>query len=124
MDVHKKILTLRNQIEDHNYRYYVLDDPIVSDHEYDQFLRELEQLEKLHPDLITPDSPTQRVGALPLSKFETLPHRLPMLSLANAMNEDEIVAFDKRIKKTVVAYEEIDGFIEAIKNVLHRSGYG
>ena len=99
MNVHKKVLTLRNQIEDHNYRYYVLDDPIVSDYEYDQFLQELEQLEKLHPDLITPDSPTQRVGAPPLSKFETLPHRLPMLSLANAMNEDEMVAFDKRIKK-------------------------
>jgi DNA ligase (NAD+) len=108
MDVHKKVLTLRNQIEDHNYRYYVLDDPIVSDYEYDQFLRELEQLEKLHPDLITPDSPTQRVGAPPLSKFETLPHRLPMLSLANAMNEDEIVAFDKRIKKIVGADEEIE----------------
>ena len=108
MDVHKKILTLRNQIEDHNYRYYVLDDPIISDHEYDQFLRELEQLEKLHPDLITPDSPTQRVGALPLSKFETLPHRLPMLSLANAMNEDEMVAFDKRIKKNVDVDEEIE----------------
>ena len=108
MNVHKKVLTLRNQIEDHNYRYYVLDDPIVSDYEYDQFLQELEQLEKLHPDLITPDSPTQRVGAPPLSKFETLPHRLPMLSLANAMNEDEMVAFDKRIKKIVGVDEEIE----------------
>ena len=108
MNVNKHILSLRNQLEDHNYRYYVLDNPVISDHEYDRILRELEQLEKLRPNLITPDSPTQRVGVPPLSKFETLPHRLPMLSLANAMNEDEMAAFDIRIKKIVGDDEVIE----------------
>ncbi len=99
MDTNNQILSLRGQIVDHNYRYYVLDDPIISDDEYDRLLRELEHLEKQYPDLITPDSPTQRVGAPPLSNFESIPHQLPMLSLENAMNEEEIRAFDKRLKK-------------------------
>ena len=99
MDTKNQILSLRDQIVNHNYRYYVLEDPIISDDEYDRLLRELEHLEKQHPDLITPDSPTQRVGAPPLSNFESIPHQLPMLSLENAMNKEEIRAFDKRLKK-------------------------
>ncbi|MCS5647391.1 MAG: NAD-dependent DNA ligase LigA, partial [Candidatus Marinimicrobia bacterium] len=108
MDTNNQILSLRGQIVDHNYRYYVLDDPIISDDKYDRLLRELEHLEKQHPDLITPDSPTQRVGAPPLSNFESIPHKLPMLSLENAMNKEEIRAFDKRLKKKIETDEPIE----------------
>ncbi len=108
MDTKRKILSLRDQLVDHNYRYYVLDDPIISDDKYDRLLRELEHLEKQRPDLITPDSPTQRVGAPPLSNFESIPHKLPMLSLENAMNKEEIRAFDKRLKKKIETDEPIE----------------
>lgn len=108
MDTKRKILSLRDQLVDHNYRYYVLDDPIISDDKYDRLLRELEHLEKQHPDLISPDSPTQRVGAPPLSNFESIPHQLPMLSLENAMNKEEIRAFDKRLKKKIETDEPIE----------------
>ena len=108
MDTKNQILSLRDQIMNHNYRYYVLDDPIISDDEYDRLLRELEHLEKQHPALITPDSPTQRVGAPPLSNFESIPHQLPMLSLENAMNKEEIRAFDKRLKKKIETDEPIE----------------
>ena len=108
MDTKNQILSLRDQIMNHNYRYYVLDDPIISDDEYDRLLRELEHLEKQRPDLITPDSPTQRVGAPPLSNFESIPHQLPMLSLENAMNKEEIRAFDKRLKKKIETDEPIE----------------
>ena len=82
---------LRRQLHYHNHRYYVLDDPEISDAQYDRLLRELEELESRYPDLITPDSPTQRVGARPLEKFETLPHTVPMLSLENAFNREEVL---------------------------------
>ena len=108
MDTKSQILSLRDQLVDHNYRYYVLDDPIISDDKYDRLLRELEHLEKQHPDLISPDSPTQRVGAPPLSNFESIPHQLPMLSLENAMNKEEIRAFDKRLKKKIETDEPIE----------------
>ena len=108
MDTKRQILSLRDQLVDHNYRYYVLDDPIISDDKYDRLLRELEHLEKQHPDLISPDSPTQRVGAPPLSNFESIPHQLPMLSLENAMNKEEIRAFDKRLKKKIETDEPIE----------------
>lgn len=108
MDTKNQILSLRDQLVDHNYRYYVLDDPIISDDKYDRLLRELEHLEKQHPDLISPDSPTQRVGAPPLSNFESIPHQLPMLSLENAMNKEEIRAFDKRLKKKIETDEPIE----------------
>ena len=108
MDTKKQILSLRDQLVNHNYRYYVLDDPIISDDEYDRTLRELELLEIQYPGLITPDSPTQRVGAPPLSKFESIPHQAPMLSLENAMNEEEIKIFDKRLKKKMGSDEPIE----------------
>lgn len=91
------ILKLREKINDHNYRYYVLDDPIISDAEYDKLYQQLKALEATHPDLITPDSPTQRVGGAPLKEFTQVTHRIPMLSLDNAFHEEDILAFDQRI---------------------------
>ncbi|MDR9435452.1 MAG: NAD-dependent DNA ligase LigA, partial [Thiohalophilus sp.] len=97
--VQQRIDELREQIDYHNYRYYVLDDPEIPDAEYDRLMRELEELEAEHPELITPDSPTQRVGATPLSAFDEVKHELPMLSLGNAFDEDEVQAFDRRARE-------------------------
>ena len=83
-DARKRVEELREQINYHNYRYYVLDSPEVSDAEYDRLMRELEALEAEHPELVSPDSPTQRVGAAPAEEFATVPHDPPMLSLNNA----------------------------------------
>jgi DNA ligase (NAD+) len=94
-----RIEELRRLVEYHNYRYYVLDQPEISDEEYDALFRELQQLEAQFPDLITPDSPTQRVGAPPLSAFPEHTHREVMLSLDNAFSEEELVAFDQRVKR-------------------------
>ena len=89
-DIKKKIEELREKIRYHNYRYYVLDKPEIDDAEYDRLMRELEGLEKEHPDLVTPDSPTQRVGASPLEEFGTVKHAIPMLSIENALDEGEL----------------------------------
>jgi DNA ligase (NAD+) len=89
---------LRRELEHHNRRYYVLDDPEVSDAEYDALLNELRAIEADNPDLVTPDSPTQRVGGAPLEKFAPVTHLQPMLSLANARNEEELRAWDQRIR--------------------------
>jgi DNA ligase (NAD+) len=94
-----RISQLREAIDHHNYRYYVLDDPAVSDAEYDRLMRELEALERDHPELRSPDSPTQRVGAAPSQAFEQIRHELPMLSLANALAEEEMAAFDARVRE-------------------------
>ncbi len=99
MNPEKRIAELREILQDHNYRYYVMDDPTIADGEYDSLLRELQSLERENPNLVTSDSPTQRVGSHPVSKFGTIKHRIPMLSLANAMNEAELVAFDGRMQK-------------------------
>jgi DNA ligase (NAD+) len=104
----KKIKSLRQQINDHNYHYYVLDDPVISDGEYDQLFRKLEQLEGQHPELIVPESPTQRIGADPLEAFGTVTHRIPMMSLANAMSNDELTAFDERLKKALDDMADIE----------------
>ena len=90
---------LRRQINRHNYLYYVLDQPEVSDAEYDRLMRELQEIEAAHPNLITPDSPTQRVGARPAEQFGAVEHRTPMLSLGNAFGTDELTAFDRRVKR-------------------------
>ncbi len=90
---------LREQIDRHNCRYYVLDEPEVTDAEYDRLMRRLETLESEHPELLTPDSPTQRVGAKPSEKFAVVVHRKMMLSLANAMDAEEMLKFDQRIKR-------------------------
>ena len=98
-DLENRIIELRRTINDHNYNYYVLDNPIISDIEYDTLLRELDTLETKRPDLITTDSPTQRVGAAPLEAFTSVEHSIPMLSLENAMNSDELIAYYDRTKK-------------------------
>jgi DNA ligase (NAD+) len=90
---------LRTQLREASHRYYVLDAPTLSDAEYDRLFRELEQIEADHPDLITPDSPTRRVGAAPSEKFAKVTHRRQMMSLANAMNEEEFLEFDARVHR-------------------------
>jgi len=96
-----RIDELRRQLEHHNRLYYVLDTPEISDTEYDALFRELQQLEEQYPGLVSPDSPTQRVGGAALDKFSTVTHRLPMLSLENATNAAEIMDFDQRVKKNL-----------------------
>lgn len=96
-EAQRRVGALREQIEHHNYRYHVLDDPDISDARYDKLLRELSELETAHPDLIVPDSPTQRVGAQPAPQFEQVHHEAPMLSLGNAFDEDEVRDFDRRV---------------------------
>ncbi len=99
MSAAKRAAELRKQLEYHGHRYYVLDDPEISDVEYDELLNELRDIEKEHPDLLTPDSPTQRVGGQPLSKFPEVKHLQPMLSLANARNEEELAAWVVRSER-------------------------
>lgn len=99
--VAERIDTLRQTIAEHNHRYYVLDAPTVSDAQYDQLMAELLALEQDHPDLISPDSPTQRVGASPLTAFDSVRHAVPMLSLGNAFEDDEMIAFDRRVQDTL-----------------------
>ena len=99
---------LRDEINRANYRYYVLDDPEISDAEYDQLMRRLEALEREHPELATPDSPTQRVGAAPSEKFGVVVHRRPMMSLGNAMDAEEMREFDKRVKRLLKSDAEIE----------------
>ncbi|MBA4416315.1 MAG: DNA ligase (NAD(+)) LigA [Syntrophus sp. (in: bacteria)] len=94
-----RIQALRKELDRHNYQYYVLDSPVISDAEYDRLLRELEGLEAAYPEFITSDSPTRRIGAKPLDAFSTVSHTMPMLSLANAMSAEEVIDFDKRVKK-------------------------
>ena len=110
----KEIKRLREEIRQHNYKYYVENNPIISDTEFDNLLKQLEHLEQQHPNLITPDSPTQRVGGQPLEGFETVEHKTPMLSLDNTYNFDELQEFDTRIQKHVgdveyVVEPKIDG---------------
>tara|TARA_Y100001970_G_scaffold130284_1_gene160659 strand:+ start:330 stop:2333 length:2004 start_codon:yes stop_codon:yes gene_type:complete len=102
-----KIKDLRKTIEEHNYHYYILDAPLISDHEYDILFKDLLELELQYPNSVSPESPTQRVGAKPLDSFDTIRHRTPMLSLANAMNQNELIAFDNRIKKASNNYNDI-----------------
>ncbi len=99
--VRDKIKQLRQEIEQHNFAYYVQDSPNVPDAEYDRLLRELESLEELHPDLIRSDSPTRRVGAQPADGFAEVDHEIPMLSLANAFTDEEVFEFDQRVRKRI-----------------------
>ncbi len=121
--VQKEIEKLREQIDEHNYRYYVLDDPIISDAEYDALFLQLKKLEAAHPEFVTPDSPTQRIGAAPLKKFAEVQHAIPMLSLDNAFTDEDIRAFDQRIRdrlKTSATIEyccepKLDGLAVSIR---------
>jgi DNA ligase (NAD+) len=106
-DIQKRAAELRQTLHRHNYLYYVLDEPEVSDAEYDRLMRDLMALEAAHPELVVPDSPTQRVGAPPLEKFETVAHTIPMLSLQNAFDEEEVLAFDHRMRRFLRTDEEI-----------------
>ncbi len=110
-DIGERIKRLREEIEYHNYRYYVLDDPVISDAEYDRMMRELERLEEENPEFFSPNSPTQRIGAKPLEEFSTVTHTIPMLSLANAMTDEEVIDFDKRVKK-LLGLSNLDYVIE------------
>ena len=117
--IRKKTESLRELIRHHNYRYHVLDDPEVPDIEYDRLMQELLTLETEYPELVTPDSPTQRVGAAPVAAFGTVKHELPMLSLGNAFSEDELRDFHRRVldkleldnssKVTYAAEPKLDG---------------
>lgn len=99
MNINKKLQHLREEINEHNYRYYVLDAPSIPDAEYDRLYRELQSLEENHPELITDDSPTQRVGSKPLEAFNQVSHKVPMLSLANAFAYEEVEDFDRRVRQ-------------------------
>ncbi|MBP6972308.1 MAG: NAD-dependent DNA ligase LigA [Syntrophorhabdus sp.] len=110
-EIKERIEKLKGQLEYHNYRYYVLDDPVVSDTEYDRLMTELVALEEDHPEFLSPNSPTQRVGAKPLAEFETVTHTIPMLSLQNAMELDEVAEFDRRIKK-LLRINDVDYVME------------
>lgn len=103
-----RVLELRQQIDHHNYRYHVLDDPEVSDAEYDRLLRELKALEEQYPDLVTPDSPTQRVGATAVSELQEVVHAKPMLSLDNAFTEEDVVGFDRRVRERLENIEQVE----------------
>ena len=94
---HRRARELHEQLHEHNYRYYTKDDPLISDAEYDQLLRELQALESRYPELITPDSPTRRVGAAPLKGFGEVRHEVRMLSLDNAMTDDELAGFEQAL---------------------------
>lgn len=103
----KRIENLREEINRHNYLYYVLDAPEISDANYDRLMRELEELEKKY-DLVTPDSPTQRVGATPLAEFGAVKHSIPMISLQNAFSEDEAREFDAKVKRLLHTTDDIE----------------
>jgi len=96
---HRRARELHQQLHEHNYRYYTKDDPLISDAEYDQLLRELQTLESRHPELITPDSPTRRVGAAPLKGFGEVRHEVRMLSLDNSFTNEELADFDRRVRE-------------------------
>ncbi|MBP1679444.1 MAG: ligA, partial [Bacteroidetes bacterium] len=96
--VEKEAERLRRNLQEHDYRYYVLAEPTIADEEYDRLMRRLQDLETAYPELRTPDSPTQRVGGQPTKEFPTVTHRPAMLSLSNSYSEDEIRDFDRRVR--------------------------
>lgn len=121
-DVRQQIEELRNEIRRHEYLYYVLDQPEITDAEFDRLMRRLQELESEHPELVTPDSPTQRVGGKPREGFVTAPHSSPMLSLDNALNEAELRDFDRRVRSLLggepyryVAELKLDGLSMAVR---------
>ena len=97
----ERINELRSVIDEHNHQYYVLDDPLISDAEYDTLFRELETLEKSNPEYFSEHSPTQRVGSKPIESFDSVEHSTPMLSLSNAMDQSELKSFHERSKKAL-----------------------
>jgi DNA ligase (NAD+) len=110
--IEKKIEALREQIREHDYKYYVLAQPTISDEVYDKLLNQLEKLESEHPEVITPDSPTQRVASDLTKEFKPVEHKIPMLSLSNTYSEDELYDFDRRVKEGLDINEKIDYIVE------------
>ena len=110
--VEQKIESLREQIRGHDYRYYILAQPSISDEEYDKLLKELEKLEAENPKLVTPDSPTQRVGSDLTKEFKPVEHKVPMLSLSNTYSEDELFDFDRRVKDGITSGEKVEYLVE------------
>ena len=116
----QEILELRRELNQANYEYYVKDDPTMSDYDYDHKLRRLEELEGAHPELITPDSPTQRVGGKALESFTQVTHRVPLESLQDVFDFDELRAFDQRVRgvEPKVSYSvepKVDGLSVALE---------
>src|SRR5262245_1550301 len=109
--VREDVARLRRNIAYHDHRYYVLDDPEITDAEYDALFRRLQELEAEHPTLVTPDSPTQRVGATPQSGFETVRHTHQMLSLSNVTTAEEMAEFDARVRK-LLGHEHVEYVVE------------
>lgn len=120
MDEQKRIEQLRMELNEHNYNYYVLDNPTITDFEYDRMLRELEVLEAAHPELITPDSPTQRVGGKALDSFQQVTHRVPLQSLQDVFSAEELQDFDRKVRESAEQIEylvepKVDGLSVAIE---------
>jgi len=108
----REVEVLREQIRGHEHRYYVLDDPAIEDAEFDALLNRLKEIEAAHPDLVTPDSPTQRVGGAVQEGFRKAPHSVPMMSLDNAFSEDEFLAFDRRVREGVAGLGPVQYVVE------------
>lgn len=108
MSAAERVRELRAEIDRHSTQYYVLDAPLIPDVEFDRLFRELQALEAAHPELASTDSPTQRVGAAPLPEFLSVAHRTPMLSLNNAFSEEEVEAFDRRVREGLAEGGQID----------------
>ena len=131
-NIQKKIEDLRSKIRHHDHLYYVLDKPEISDAQYDALFKELKKLEEAHPELVSSDSPTQRVSGKPLDSFPKFKHRVPLLSLDSLMDRDEIVAFDHRIRRELedeevhyVVEPKFDGLsVEIVYEHGHFAGAG
>ena len=120
MDYREEMKALRDALNAHGYRYYVLDDPTISDYEYDHMLRQLEDLERVHPEEITPDSPTQRVGGKILSQFDPVEHEVPLESLQDVFSPEEVAEFGARMAESLdcPAYSvepKVDGLSVALE---------
>src|SRR5690606_25705167 len=99
MDIENKIKNLRRELDEHNYRYYVLDEPTISDYDFDQKLKQLQELEKAYPEFYDPNSPTLRVGGEVTKNFETVKHHFPMYSLENYYSKEDLMDWEKRIER-------------------------
>lgn len=126
-EIQTETAKLREELENHNYFYYVLDQPQISDAAYDNLMRKLQQLEESYPELIVPESPTQRVGGKVAAQFLPIKHKVPLLSLANAYNEDDLSLFEERLKRilpeeryTYTVELKIDGLTVAL---IYRDGF-
>ena len=111
-EIFKRAKELTALIEKNNYHYYILNDPLISDSEWDILFKELENIEANYPNLIEKNSPTQRVGSKPIDNFASITHRKPMLSLSNAMNSNELTLFDKRIKNLLETDNDVEYMAE------------